>query len=147
MASSDSRERCSQEASDRYGSVASLVVGVLDDMRQLMVQELKLAKDELLERMISTKRGIFTLGAALLAIGISSVLLMLMLVHLLHSISELPLWGCYAAVGSSLALLGWILLNTAQRQLREVTLTPTKTIETMKETTQWLGKQTESLKT
>jgi len=142
-----SRDRASQENNQGHGSVASLVAGVLGDVRQLVVQEIELAKDELLEKIVNFKRVAILFGAAGGVLGIAGMLLLIMLVHLLREVSDWPLWACYGAVGGALAMLGWMLITIAKRWLRELSMVPKRTIETVKETTQWLGKQTESLKT
>jgi|SRR6185295_6290571 len=141
------RDRAFQENDQDHRSVASLVAGVLGDMRQLVVQEIELAKDELLEKIVSFKHVAILFGAAGVVLGTAGMLLLIMLVHLLRDISGWPLWACYGAVGGALAMLGWVLVSVAKRWLRELSMVPNRTIQTVKETTQWLGKQTESLKT
>lgn len=146
MFRAESQVTGAQQNEDSNRSVASLVIGVLGDMRQLVVQEVALAKDELLEKIIAMKQVAILLGAALVILATAAILLMVMLVHLLRAISDLPLWGCYGIVGGTLAACGWALLATAKRRLRNISVAPTQTIETVKETTLWLGKQAESLK-
>ena len=143
----DFQETYVSHGKEGQNSISALIIGVLNDMRLLVAQEVELAKDEFLEKLLSMKRGVLLLCLAVAILGMSGLLFMIMLVYLLHAVSELPLWTCYAVIGGSMALVGWMLLNSGTRRLREVSLMPNKTIETMKETTIWLGKQTESLKT
>lgn len=130
----------------RSDSVTSLLVGLFDDMRRLLVQEVQLAKDELLENWMGMKRGVLLFGGAVAVLALGAFSLMFMLVHVLQIATDLPLWACHAVVGIVLVLLGWALMKTGAHRLQQAKVIPRKTIETMKETTAWLEKQTESLK-
>ena len=147
MDEAEFQENHMSRGEDRQSSVSALILDVLKDMRHLVAQEVALAKDEFIEKLVSMKQGVLLLCLAVAIMGMSGLLFMIMLVYLLHAMSELPLWSCYALIGAAMALVGWMLLSTGSRRLRAVSLMPIKTIETMKETTIWLGKQTESLKT
>jgi len=131
---------------NRSDSVTSLLVGLFDDMRRLLVQELQLAKDELLDNLMQMKRGALLVCGAVAVLALGAFSLMLMLVYMLEAATGLPLWACHGVVGAALGLLGWGLIKTGAFQLRPSSVMPQRTIETMKETTAWLEKQTESLK-
>jgi hypothetical protein len=79
------------------------------------------------------------IGIGLAAIG--GWLLILMLVHLLHALTALPLWACYGIVGGLLAAGGIGLLVLGKQKLVQLHLVPQDTVETMKENVQWLTEQ------
>src|SRR5437879_945908 len=92
-------------------SVSSLVGGIITDAQQLIRQELALAKREMQEEVNKAKTAAVSLaaGGALALLG--GVLLCLMVVYLLHWLTNttnehFPLWACYGVVGGLLALVG-----------------------------------------
>jgi hypothetical protein len=112
-------------------NLAALLGGIMHDAKDLLLQELTLAKleghDEL--RQIKTAVG--------------GILLSLMLVHGLAAYTDIPLWGCYGIVGSVFGVLGWVLLASGKHKIEGIDVMP-QTVETMKENTQWLREQTTS---
>jgi len=58
-----------------------------------------------------------------------------------------PTWAGYGLVGLVLAGVGYFLLSSAQKQLKEVKPVPEKTVETMKENVEWIKDRTTSDKT
>ena len=69
---------------------------------------------------------------------------MLMLVHELMAFTEIPFWECYGLVGSGLVVLGMLLLAVGKHKAEKLNVVPQQTLETMKETAQWLTEQTTS---
>ena len=55
-----------------------------------------------------------------------------------------PLWGCYGIVGSVLVVLGGVLLATGKTKAEDLDVVPERTVERIKESAQWLTKQTTS---
>jgi hypothetical protein len=112
-------------------NLAALLGGIMHDAKDLLLQELTLAKleghDEL--RQIKTAVG--------------GILLSLMLVHGLAAYTDIPLWGCYGIVGSVFGVLGWVLLASGKHKIEGIDVMP-QTVETMKENAQWLREQTTS---
>jgi hypothetical protein len=112
-------------------NLAALLGGIMHDAKDLLLQELTLAKleghDEL--RQIKTAVG--------------GILLSLMLVHGLAAYTDIPLWGCYGIVGSVFGVFGWVLLASGKHKIEGIDVMP-QTVETMKENAQWLREQTTS---
>ena len=121
-------------------SLAALLCGIMHDAKDLLVQELTLAKleghDEL--RQIKTAALLLGIGGGLAAGG--GLLLSVMLVHVLAAYTDMPLWGCYGIVGSVLAVLGGVLLALGTHKAEAIDVLP-QTVETMKENAQWLREQ------
>jgi hypothetical protein len=109
-------------------------------VRQLILQEVQLAKDELHEKVTALQGIAVAFAGAFVVFVIAGSLLIVMGVHLLHVLSELPLWSCYAIVGGALAVFGAFLLAAGKRKLERMTVLPTRTIETVKETMPWMKK-------
>jgi len=121
-------------------SLAALLGGLMKDAKDLLIQELTLAKleghDEL--RHLKTAALLLGIGGGVAAVG--GLLLSVMLVHVLAAYTDVPLWGCYGIVGSVFGVLGWVLLASGKHKLEEIDVLP-QTVETMKENAQWLREQ------
>ena len=98
-------------------TLLSLVRGIVDDAKQLVLGQYELRKYQTLRQVAKAKVvAIWTgIGIALAAIG--TILLALMLVHLLHEVLNLPLWGSYGIVGIVLIVIGGGFLYGAKNRL------------------------------
>ena len=135
-----------QRRQDGRATLGSLALDILEDVRRLIVQEVNLAKHEILAEVTKVQRAILSmaLGVGLLVLG--GLLLIIMLVHLLQALTNLPLWACYAIVGGVLAGTGWFAVMNGKTQAKTVDFVPNQTIETIKETVRWPLEQTRSMK-
>jgi hypothetical protein len=127
-------------------TLAQLVSDLLDDAKQLLRQELALAKYEIHAEVHKTKIALVSLGIGIGIAAIGGLLLIVMLVHLLHALTELPLWSCYAIVGGVCAIVGIVLLYRGKQQIAQIEIIPQQTVETMKENVRWIKKNTTSEK-
>lgn len=122
-------------------TLAQLVNGVVSDAALLLRQELALAKHEIYEEARKTKTAAACLGAGIGVVALGGLLLILMLVHLLRELTDLPLWACYAIVGGVCAIVGVALLYRGKQQITQIDMVPQQTIETMKENLRWFKKK------
>jgi Putative Actinobacterial Holin-X, holin superfamily III len=123
-------------------SVAALLGGIVNDAKDLLVQELALITLEVHDTLRKAKTAAIALGLGLAVVAIGGILLMLMLVQVLAAYTEIPLWGCYGIVGGVLVVLGGVLLAAGKRQAEAIDVVPQRTLKTMKENAQWLTWQT-----
>ena len=121
-------------------SLAALLGGILKDAKDLLVQELTLAKFEGNDELRQIKTAALSLGIGVGVAAVGGILLSVMLVHVLAAYTDIPLWGCYGIVGSVFGVLGWVLLASGKYKIEEIDVMP-QTVETMKENTQWLREQ------
>ena len=124
-------------------SLAALLGGIMQDAKDVLVQELTLAKLEGHEELDRLKTAALLLGIGVGVAGVGGILLSVMLVHGLAAYTDVPLWGCYGIVGSVFGVLGWVLLAAGKHTGEEIDMMP-QTVETMKENAQWLREQTTS---
>jgi Putative Actinobacterial Holin-X, holin superfamily III len=103
--------------------IASLLRGIIADVRNLFVYELTATKLEIQEELDQAKKvaASLSIGAGVSAVG--GLLLALMLVHMLAAHTDVPLWGCYGIVGGVLTVLGAMLLYSGRRRTGRVHLT------------------------
>jgi len=121
-------------------SLTSLVSGIVSDVQDLIRQQLTFTQREIQEDLRKTKEAAIPLfvgiGVFLLSVG----LLCVMLVHLLHWLTDerLALWSCYAIVGGLLAIAGGVLFFSGKKQFESFNPLPDKSVEALKENVQWL---------
>jgi hypothetical protein len=125
----------------REPTVAQLLTGLVQDAQKLLRQEVALATHELRRELRTTIRAGMSLGIGIGLAAIGGWLLILMLVHLVHALTALPLWACYGIVGGLLAAGGIGLLVLGKQKLVQLHLVPQDTVKTMKENVQWLTEQ------
>jgi hypothetical protein len=128
-------------------SIASLVSGLVEDLRRLLAQEIQLARHEMQHELGKVVKGAMHAGIAIMLALLASLFLLMTLVHLLHSYTGLPLWGCYGIVGLLSAAGGAALfarLITIGANLR---LWPFRTFYSLKEDAKWIKEQLLSTRT
>lgn len=118
--------------------IGMLLGGIITDMRNLFVQELRLAKLEIGEdlRRVKAALAVLAIGGAILALG--ALLLVLMLVHLLDAATDLPLWGAYGVVGGVMLGVGLGILFAGKKKAEQVGFVPEETAEAIKEDVGWI---------
>jgi hypothetical protein len=119
-------------------TVAELLTGLMNDAKALLQQEVALAKHELRVELRKTILAVMSLGIGIGIAAIGGLLLILMLVHLLHALTALPLWACYGIVGGLFAVGGVVLLVLGKNKLARIHMVPQETVKTMKENVQWI---------
>ena len=124
-------------------SLAVLLGGIMHDAKDLLVQELTLAKLEGHEELRHIKTAVLLLGIGVGVSAVGGMLLSMMLVHVLAAYTDIPLWGCYGIVGSVFGVLDWVLLASGTHKVEEIDVMP-QTVETMKGNAQWLREQATS---
>lgn len=127
-------------------SVAALLQGLLDDVWALIGQTVRLARDEIqLERqkvITMIMRASIGLAMALM----TSLLLLLMVVHVLHGPLGLPLWASYGLVGLCCALMAGLLVSSAVSLGPTLRVWPRRTLHSIKEDVRWIKEQVLSIK-
>ena len=125
-------------------SLASLIGGIVNDAKNLLVDEVTLAKLEMQSELHKTKEAAvsFAMGAGIAAVG--GFLLLFMLVYLLAALTTIPLWGCFGIVGIVLLGVGLVLLYRGKQAAEQIDASLPKTATTLKENAQWLKEQTTS---
>jgi len=125
-------------------SFVSLLGGIANDAAELLLREVALTKLEVQYELRKAKTAAIALSIGIGTIATGGILLMLMLVHVLAALTVVPLWGCYGIVGSALVVLGGVLLAAGKTKADERDVVPQRKVERIKESAQWLTKQTTS---
>ena len=91
-------------------SVISLVRGIIDDAKQLLLAQYEFRKYQTLQRVTKAKTVALWIGIGIALAGAGGLLIILMAVHLLYAYLELPLWASYGIVGIVLLAAGGVFL-------------------------------------
>jgi hypothetical protein len=98
-------------------TLLSLTRGIVEDVKQLAVGEYEFRRYQTLRQIARAKAMAICLGIGIVFAAIGAILLTLMVVHLLHDIFNLPLWGSYGIVGIVLIVVGGGCLYGAKSRL------------------------------
>jgi Putative Actinobacterial Holin-X, holin superfamily III len=103
-------------------SITATVSGVAADLKELLLSELTLTKLEFQRELAKAKAAaiLFFVGAGLAVMG--AIALVFMLVHLLATLTDVPLWGCFGIVGAALVLFSALMLASGKSKSKDVTL-------------------------
>jgi hypothetical protein len=114
-------------------SFVSLIGGIANDAKELLLREIALTKLEVQYELRKAKSKALALGIGIGVSVLGGICLVLMLVHLLASLTSIPLWGCYGIVGSLLVVVGGVLLMAAKTKADEPDAVPLRMVKRIKE--------------
>jgi len=122
--------------------VGSLMGGILDDARELLVQQLALFQSEIKNDVHKVTMASIPLVIGGLFLMVAAILLAVAGAHLLVALlPALPLWGGFAIVGGLFLPLGLGFVLWGNSKLNAISAPPDKTIEGLKENIQWTTKK------
>ena len=98
-------------------TLLSLVRGIVDDAKQLVIGQYELRKYQAVRQIAKGKVVAIWTGIGIVLAAIGTILITLMVVHLLHEVLDLPLWGSYGIVGIVLIAIGGGFLYGAKSRL------------------------------
>jgi hypothetical protein len=124
-------------------SLGSLVTGIVEDLQNIVRGELALAKAELKDEATSIGRGVAMLAAGAIVGLVAFIFLMLGVTYLINR--WLTMWQSAAIVGAGLLVIAIILLMAGRSKVSNVNLTPTETIDSLKEDQEWASQQIKSV--
>lgn len=132
---------------DRDASLGSIVSGIVGDVQDLVRQEIALARQEVREEVNTAKDAGIKLGIAGGVLAVGGLLLVFALAEGVGALLGGRIWAGYAIVGALFAIVGYVLLSSAQKELKTINPVPQKTVDTMKENVEWIKDRTTSDKT
>jgi protein-S-isoprenylcysteine O-methyltransferase Ste14 len=100
-------------------SVISLLRGLISDAKELVLAQYEYRKYQTLQQAAKAKTLAIWLGVGAVLAAVGGLLIVLMVVHLLHAFTDLPLWGCYGVVGVILSTIGAVFLYSGKRRASE----------------------------
>jgi hypothetical protein len=122
--------------------LGELANGIIQDVEKLVSQHFDLLRSEVKQEVNQAKNAAISVGAGAGCVAVGGILGTLMAVHLLHSTTRIPLWGCYGLVGGALGAIGASLLYSGGDTLGNLTLqAPQRTVQALKDDVQWIREQ------
>ena len=125
-------------------SIASLLKGIVADLRMLMREELSLARVELTAHASRAKMAAVSVGIAVAALAIGGIFLLIAIALGIADVFVWPVWAGFLVVAIALAVVGLIAYAMARRRLNAVQIVPTETVTTLKENSAWIAKRLSS---
>jgi protein-S-isoprenylcysteine O-methyltransferase Ste14 len=125
-------------------SIGSLVRGVLIDIRDLMREELALARVEIREQAGRAKLAAASLGAAAVALAFGATFLLVAIAVGLADLLDWPVWTGFLIVALLLSIAGLVMLSSGRKKLASVQPVPEETVRTLKENSEWLKRRLSS---
>lgn len=125
-------------------SISGLVRGILSDLRQLIRDEVALARVEVREQASRAKLAASALGVAAVALVFGVVFLLVAIAVGTADLLDWPVWAGFLAVALLLSVVGLVMLSTGRRRLRSVHAVPEQTVQTLKENSEWIAKRLSS---
>jgi uncharacterized membrane protein YqjE len=123
-------------------SIGSMIGELVGDFQDLVRGEVSLAKQELREEARAAGLGAGLMaGAAVLAL-VGTIFIGLTLMYGLAL--ALPVWAAALIVAVIFLIGGFILFNAGKQRLQQVDPVPHRTIESLKEDTEWVKQQISS---
>lgn len=123
--------------------LGTLVAGIVEDLQKIIRGEMDLAKAEIKEDATSLGVAAGTLIAGAMVALVGFIFLMLGVTYLLNK--SLEMWLSAGIVGAALTILGLILVMAGRNKLQSTSLTPTETIDSLKEDQEWASQQIKSV--
>jgi len=127
-----------QTKNDR--SLGELFGDLARDMGALVSQEVTLARTEVAETATRVAKDIAMLAAGGL-VAYAGLLAIIAAVIFLMADRGVPLWLSALIVGAVVAAIGYVLVQRGITALKQQDLTPRRTIQSIKEDTQWAKEQ------
>ena len=122
-------------------SVAELFTALSQQLSTLFRQETLLARTEIAQRLQAFARDAVVIGVGA-ALGLAALMAgTAAMVLLLIQLNVMP-WIAAVIVAAALAIIGGLLVQARLRAMRRRTVVPVETVESIKETAQWIKKET-----
>lgn len=125
-------------------SIGSLVRGIMVDLRELIREEVALARVEMREQAARVKVAVVSLAAAAVALAVGGVFLLIAIATGIADLLNWPVWAGFLVVALVLTVAGMLMLATGRKRLRTVHAVPEQTVQTLKENSEWIAKRLSS---
>jgi hypothetical protein len=129
-----------------HESIGSLVRGILGDLRQLVRDEIALARVEMREQAAKAKLAAVALGSAAVALAFGATFLLVALAVGVADLLNWPVWAGFLAVALLLSIAGMVMLSLGRRRLSSVNPVAEQTVQTLKENSEWIAKRLSSVR-
>ena len=120
-------------------SLGELFAELSRESSTLVRQEIELAKTEITQKATAAGKDIAYMAVGVAVAYVGAIVLAFAIVYLLGEF--LPLWVAALIVGGVVAAIGYFIAQSGLSKLKRTSLTPQRTIETLKEDKEWAKDQ------
>jgi hypothetical protein len=118
----------------RAGRAQNSATGdIVKDLQRLVTQHFQLFGQEIKQELKEAGSAALSLGTGAGLTAMAGLLGIQAVVHILHAVTRLPLWACYAIVAGVLGGAGATFITSGTKQAADVTLVPRQTMSALKE--------------
>ena len=132
----------SDGSAGRDGRTLTQLIGVAQDSLELIRQELRLARQETIEKLTPAAQSTGMIAGGGVLVGIGSSYILQGLVRALATI--MPHWLASLLTGAGLTAGGLALMQRGADNIKHIDLVPEKTLNSLKEDKEWLQHQIKS---
>jgi hypothetical protein len=125
-------------------SIGGLVRGILTDLRQLVREEIALARVEVRETAGRAKLAAASLGAAVVALAFGGTFLLIAVAVGIADLLDWPVWAGFLVVALLLSVAGAAMFAAGRKRLRTIQPVPEQTVQSIKENSEWIAKRLSS---
>lgn len=127
--------------------MAGLLRGIINDIGDLFSKQIKFARKEIEADLTKTRRAAAILGLGSGIAFLGAILLSLMLVYLLHAVSNpavetterFPLWACFGIVSAVFLVIGSGIAYAGCQLFASFNPLPDQTAQQVKENVGWIA--------
>ena len=131
------------EESDTSG----LIRGIVDDLRDLVREEIALARAEVREELAKAKDAALGAAIGVAALAVGGLFLLTFIALGIAALLGWPAWTGFLIVGVTLAAAGAALLISARTRMRRVHTDLPKTTSSVRENMEWIEARTTARRT
>jgi hypothetical protein len=122
----------------RTDSLTGTIGKIVDDVRELFREEVALARAELRHEIGELSGAAIRFAAGAAAGGLALFFLLLAVAQGFAMLVHWPVWAGYFAMAVVLGIGAAVAVQSARRKARAVSAVPPQTLETLKETKEWI---------
>jgi uncharacterized membrane protein YqjE len=122
----------------RHESLTATLGKIVDDVRELFREEVALARAEVRQEISGFTSLAIWFGAAAVAAAFSLSFLLLGIAQAFAILVGWPIWAGYATMAVLLGIVAFAAIQAGRRRARTVSAVPHQTVESLKETKEWI---------
>jgi len=122
-------------------SIATLIGGIVQDARELFVEQMTLFQVEIKNDVRRTAMALIPIVIAVMMLMPGLIILGIGAAHFIYWLApEMPLWAAFALTGASILVVAGILAYWGKTKLEATSITPDTALKGLKENIQWKTK-------
>jgi len=122
----------------RHESLTATLGKIVDDVRELFREEVALARAEMRQEISGFTSLAIWLGAGAVAAVFALSFLLLGIAQAFAVLVGWPVWAGYVSMAVLLGIVAFVAIQAGRSRARTVSAVPQQTVESLKETKEWI---------